>query len=208
MTKQNLSLALAAMLTLGLGALTACDSKKEEKKEETAKSGDPKKEEAGGTTGAAAEPAEPAIELPALTDADVGDWGIAIGLPEGAAVGEVDAGDKEMGMPDSVTLSTEKACGYDIELSRYGTDVLDSMYESSKKTSDGLEDVEYLTDEKTETGYTIHYKGKAPLGDMYGMSRGLVVGDKLVLCDAGLSRFEREEAACLLHLCKSIKPKG
>ncbi len=206
MTKTHVSLALAALLSLA--GLTACDSKKEEeKKDDSAKKDEPKAEEAAGD-GAAPAPAEPEVPMPALTDADVGDWGVTIGLPEGAAVGEVEAGDAELEMPDGATVSTEKACGFDIDLSRHSAGVLDAMYEASKKTSEGLESIEFLTDEKTEAGYTVHYKGTAPLGDMYGMATGVVVGEKLVLCDSGLGRFEKQEAACLLHVCKSLKPKG
>jgi hypothetical protein len=199
---------LSALLLI---TAVACDKKADEKKsdDKAAKTDDKKAPDAKAGDAPAPEPEptpEPTVAPPKLTEAAVGDWGIKVGLPDGAKVDAIEAGDAEMEMPDSTTLTVEDACGYDIELTRHWSKSLDSMYENSKKMVDGLTEVEWLKDEKTATGYTIHYKGKAPLGDMYGMSRGLVVGDRLVLCDSGLGRSEKHEAACLLAICESIAP--
>lgn len=161
----------------------------------------------GAETPKAEEPkAPPAAEkpLPKLTMTEIKKLEIQIGLPEGAAVGEITEGDASMEMPDSVTISTEKACGFDVDVTRHWKKSLDSMYTNGKKMADGLEKVSYLTDEKTDAGFTVHYKGKTPLGEVYGMSTGLVVGDRLVLCDSGMGRQEAHEAACVLSVCKSI----
>lgn len=211
MTKSSIILS-ALLLTTAI----ACDKKTDDKaadkgKDDKAKT-DTAKTDTAKTDDKPAEPQpepEPAVALPKLSEAPVADWGVKIGLPEGAAVGEVDAGDAEMEMPDSTDLSVESACGYDITLTRHWAKSLDSMYTTSKTGMvDGLTDVEWLEDVKTDTGYTIHYKGKAPLGDMYGMSHALVVGDRLILCDSGLGRSEKHEAACLLSICKSLTPAG
>jgi hypothetical protein len=206
MTKSSIIFSALLLLTA-----VACDKKPEDKAGDKAK--DDKKTpdvKADGGDPATPEPeATPEPALPKLAEATVGDWGIKIGLPEGAAVGEIEAGDAELEMPDSTDIPVESACGYDIELTRHWAKSLDSMYNNSKTGMvDGLTDVEWLADEKTDAGYTIHYKGKAPLGDMYGMSRGVVVGDRLILCDSGLGRAEKHEAACLLSICKSIAPAG
>lgn len=209
---KKISTILSALLLL---TAVACDKKPDDKAADKAK-GDKKTPDAKAGDPATPEPEakpeptpEPAAALPKLTEAAVGDWGIKIGLPEGAAVAEIEAGDAELEMPDSTDLPVESACGYDIELTRHWAKSLDSMYTNSKTGMvDGLTDVEWLKDEKTATGYTIHYKGKAPLGDMYGMSRGVVVGDRLILCDSGLGRSEKHEAACLLAICESIAPAG
>ena len=144
------------------------------------------------------------VELPQLTPTPVQGWGIQIGLPAGAAVGEIDEGDEELEVPDNVTISTEKACGYDVELSRHWAKNLDSTYTDAKGIANGLTNVKYLKDEKSGKGFTIHFVGQAPLGEMYGMSTGLVVGDRLILCDSGLGRQEKNEADCVLYVCSSI----
>lgn len=202
MTKSSIILS-ALLLTTAI----ACDKKTDVKAADKGKDDKAKTDAKTDAAKADEKPAEPepAVALPKLTEAPVADWGVKIGLPEGAAVGDVDAGDAEMEMPDSTDLSVESACGYDITLTRHWAKSLDSMYNNSKTGMvDGLTDVEWLEDVKTDTGYTIHYKGKAPLGDMYGMSHGLVVGDRLILCDSGLGRSEKHEAACLLSICKSL----
>lgn len=196
---------LSAVLLI---AAVACDKKTDDKAGEKTEDKKAPEAKAGEAPAPTPEPeAKPEPALPKLTESAVGDWGIKVGLPEGAKVEEIEAGDAELEMPDSTTLTVESACGYDIDLTRHWAKSLDSMYENSKKGMvDGLTEVEFLKDEKTDTGYTIHYKGKAPLGDMYGMSRGVVVGDRLILCDSGLGRSEKHEAACLLSICESITP--
>ena len=190
--------------TLFLVTSVACGKKDGAKKDDKTASKKTDDAPAKADEGPEPEP-EPTVAPPKLTATAVGDWGIQIGVPEGGSVGEIEAGDAAMEMPDSTTVVVEAACGYDIDLTRHWAKSLDSMYENAKTGMvDGLSEVEWLEDEKTDAGYVIHYKGKAPLGDMYGMSRGVVVGDRLVLCDSGLGRFEQKEAACLLTVCKSI----
>ncbi|MEX1364062.1 MAG: hypothetical protein AB1Z98_13115 [Nannocystaceae bacterium] len=196
-----------SLCALMLVTSVACDKKEDKKtddkaaaKSDAAKPGDAKADDAK-----AAEPApEPEAALPKLVETDLADWSIKISLPEGAKLGEAEAGDEDMEMPDSITVDTEDACGYDIDLTRHWAKSLDSMYDNSKKMVDGLTEVEWIKDDKTDKGYTVHYKGKAPLGDMYGMATGTVVGDRLVLCDSGLGRSEKDEAACLLSVCETI----
>lgn len=194
------------LCALFLLSATGCDDKKGEDKKETAAKGDKAKgdDKKGGGDAKAEEkkPAEP--PAPKLADAEIKEWQVKLQLPEGAAVTELEEGDADMEMPDSATLTTEKACGYDIDLTRHWKKSLDSMYENSKKAADGLTEIEFLKDEKTDTGYTVHYKGKAPLGDMYGASTGIVIGDRLVLCDSGLGRQEKHEAACVLAVCSTV----
>jgi len=191
-----------------LVSFAGCDDKKDAKKE--AKPGDEaaaKKDDATPGDVKAEEVPTPEVDVtpPELTATAVADWGVQVGVPEGSKLGEAEAGDADMEMPDSLTIATESACGIDVELTRHWAKSLDSMYENSKKGVEGLTEVEWVKDEKTETSYTIHYKGKAPLGDMYGASTGLVVGDRLVLCeDAGLGRLEAKEAACVLAVCSSL----
>lgn len=204
MTKIATSLCALLLVTA-----SACDKKEDKKTDDKAaadkKDGDAKKDGGDAEKKAEAEaPAEDAKPLPKLAEAEIKDWGIKLSLPEGVTPGEAEAGDADMEMPDSMKLGTEEACGYDIDLTRHWSKSLDSMYENSKGMVDGLTDVEWIKDEKTDKGYTIHYKGKAPLGDMYGMSTGLVVGDRLVLCDSGLGRQEKHEAECLLAVCSTI----
>lgn len=209
MTKTTTLLTAALLATFGL----ACDKPAEDNKTDgaaTKKTDTPetKPAEDGAAEDGAAE-AEPAKAPPKLTATAVGDWGVTIGVPEGGSLGAVDAGDASMEMPDNVTLTSEDACGYDIDLTRHWAKSLDTMYESSKTGMvDGLTDVEWLLDEKTDAGYAFHYKGKAPLGDMYGMSRAVVVGDRLVICDSGMGRAEKGESECLLAICQSIAAGG
>ncbi len=194
-----------------LVSFAGCDEKKDAKKEAKAgdKKADAKKGDAKKDDAKAAE-AKPEAKAPELTPIDVADWGIKISVPAGAKVGEVDAGDADMEMPDNTSLSTEAGCGYDVDLSRHWAKSLTSMYENDKKgMPDGLTEVTWLKDEKTDTSFTLHYKGKAPLGDMYGASTGLVVGDRLVLCsDSGMGRLEEKEAACVLAVCSSMAAGG
>lgn len=204
MTKIATSLCALLLVTAA-----ACDKKEDKKTDDKSAAADKKGDEAKTDDKAAPEPeaeapAEDAKPLPKLAEAEIKDWSIKLSLPEGVTPGEAEAGDAEMEMPDSMKLGTEAACGYDIDLTRHWAKSLDSMYENSKGMVDGLTDVEWIKDEKTDKGYTIHYKGKAPLGDMYGMSTGLVVGDRLVLCDSGLGRQEKHEAECLLSVCSTI----
>lgn len=200
MTKIATTLSALLLLTAA-----GCDDKKADGKETAKKddkAADAKKDDKAAD--AKAEPKAPEPVAIKMAESGVKEWGVKFMLPEGAAVGELEEGDAEYEMPDSTTLSTEKACGYDIDLTRHWKKSLDSMYENSKKAADGLTEVEFLKDEKTDTGYTVHYKGKAPLGDMYGASTGVVVGDRLVLCDSGLGRQEQAEAACVLSVCSTV----
>jgi hypothetical protein len=213
---------MKVLFALALCTAIGCDdSKKDDKKADDKKAADKKADDkkadakgdvkADAKADAKAEPTpEPAPEPAAkqeLTATELADWGVKVGLPAGAKAGAVEAGDAELEMPDSIDLATEGACGYDIDLTRHWKKSFDSMYDNSKKMVDGLTEVKWLKDEKTATSYTIHYVGKAPLGDMYGAATGLVVGDRLILCDAGLGRLEEKQAACVLEICSSIAPK-
>jgi hypothetical protein len=203
--------ALAAVLGLGLAA---CDDKKDTKAGDAGKA-DAKAGDAGKAPDDAKvkdEPeakAEPEAKVPELSPLAIEAWKVEISAPAGTKVGELEEGDAELEMPDSVTLSTEGACGYDVELNRHWKKSFDKFYDDAKTAApDGLSDVKYLVDEKTDAAFAVHYAGKAPLGDMYGANTGLVVEDRLILCGAGLGRMEPQEAACVLAVCKSLKPAG
>jgi hypothetical protein len=155
----------------------------------------------------AADPPPPKAppKLPPMVELAFDEWGIKLMAPSGTAVTEVSPGDEEMKMPDNATLSTEVQCGMDIDISRHWKTDLDSFYDSGKK--DTLDALKYMTDEKTATGFKIHYTGNAPIGAMYGVDTGLVVGDRLILCSGGLNRMTEEEAACVFAVCTSITAK-
>lgn len=156
------------------------------------------------TTAKPAEP-EPAPKLPALAPMTFDAWGIKLDAPAGTRVIDLSPGDAELKMPDNAKLSTERSCGWDIEIDRHWKADVASFYESAKK--DSLEGLTFLTDEKTDDGFTVHYTGKAPIGPMWGVDIGRVVGDRLVLCTAGMNRLTKEEAACVLAVCRSIAAK-
>jgi len=151
-----------------------------------------------------AEP-EPAPKLPALSPMTFDAWGIKLDAPAGTRVINVSPGDAELKMPDNAELSTDASCGWDIGIDRHWKADLASFYDSAKK--DSLEDLTFLTDEKTADGFTVYYTGKAPIGPMWGVNIGRVVGDRLILCSAGMNRLTKEEAACVLAVCRSIAAK-
>ena len=151
-----------------------------------------------------AEP-EPAPKLPALSPMTFDAWGIKLDAPAGTRVINVSPGDAELKMPDNAKLSTESSCGWDIGIDRHWKADLASFYDSAKK--DSLKDLTFLTDEKTDDGFVVYYTGKAPIGPMWGVNTGRVVGDRLILCSAGMNRLEKAEAACVLAVCRSIAAK-
>jgi hypothetical protein len=130
------------------------------------------------------------------------DWKITFKAPAGTEVTNISPGDKAAKMPDNANLSTESTCGMDIDINRHWKSDLADFYDSAKK--DELKDIKFLTDEKTDAGFKVYYTGNAPLGPMWGVEIGTVVGDRLVLCSAGMDRLTEEEAACVLAVCSSI----
>lgn len=152
-----------------------------------------------------APPAAPAPKVPDMADMEFKDWKIGFKAPAGTEVTNISPGDKAAKMPDNANLSTESTCGMDIDLSRHWKGDLADFYDSAKK--DELKDIKFLTDEKTDAGFKVYYTGNAPLGPMWGVEFGTVVGDRLVLCSAGMDRLTEEEAACVLAVCSSIAGK-
>ncbi len=146
-----------------------------------------------------------APERPPMVEMAVEDWGIIVRMPEGSELFALDEGSPRKGVPDSATFASEHACGHDIELLRDWTKNLERSYGDAKQAADGLDDVEYLVDERTDAGFTVHYRGEAPLGTMYDASTAVVFGDRVVVCRAsGVGRYMQHEAACILDVCRSI----
>jgi hypothetical protein len=203
------SLLLVTTLGLALSA-TAC-KKKESEEEKMAKALEGAMKDLGKSLGSATKGAadkateKPAPKGPELAELSLDVWGIKLQAPKGATFGETEAIAKDDDMPGSTELDTSSSCGVKIDIYNHPKASLEEQYKNAK--SDDLPDLKFMVDEKTDGGFKIHYTGNAPIGAMYGVNTGAVVGDRLLLCSSGMNRMTQEEAACVYSVCSTITGK-